>query len=333
MIFKKSWTIGLSKSIFLLSLSLCAPLLVLADDATTTNTSSPADNAANTPSDGSSNTNTAPPAPPMPTQAQMKQSAFQDLLNSYFPLTPNQIHQFKDAVAEQQQANITPPGASPPEGTSSIIPVTLKPGGVMPVIRVGQGMITSLVFTDAGGQVWPITSYSIGDPGSFNVQWDKASGVLMIQGQKLYAETNIGVMLQGMTIPVMLNLLIGQKSWDYLDYVQLDQYQPGDSSANQPVSQAPAFLTDVLNGIPPPGAVALSVSDANAAQMWSYQGQYIMLTKATLLSPAWTSRADGPGPTPLHAYALPPAPELLISNMGSMEKLLINAGGQNAANN
>lgn len=324
MIFKKCWAIGLSKSIFLLCL--CTPVLAMADDGTTTDNTS-ADSSTNTVND------VGTPAPPTPTQAQMKSSAFQDLLNNYFPLTPNQIHQFKDEVAQQQQANITPPGASPPEGTSSIIPVTLKPGGIMPVIRVGQGMITSLVFTDAGGQVWPITSYSIGDPGSFNVQWDKASGVLMIQGQKLYAETNIGVMLQGMTIPVMLNLLIGQKSWDYLDYVQLDQYQPGDTSANQPVAQAPSFLTDVLNGTPPPGSVALNVSDTNAAQMWSYQGQYIMLTKATLLSPAWTSRADGPGPTQLHAYALPPAPELLISNMGNMEKLLINAGSQNASNN
>ncbi len=321
MIFKKYWMPGLSKFAFLLCL--CAPLVIFADDGTQDNSM---DSAANTATSSDANTSSAP------TQAQMKQSAFQDILNNYFPLSPGQIHQFKDAVAEQQQANVTPAGANPPEGTSSIVPVTLKPGGVMPVIRVGQGMITSLVFTDAGGKVWPITSYSIGDPSSFNIQWDKASGVLMIQGQKLYAETNIGIMLQGMTIPVMLNLLIGQKSWDYLDYVQLDQYQPGDTGADQPASQAPSFLTDVLNGIPPSGATALNVSDANAAQMWSFQGQYIMLTKATLLSPAFISRADGPGPTPLHAYALPPAPELLISNMGTMEKLLINAGGQNVSN-
>ncbi len=260
-------------------------------------------------------------------------AAFQQVLSSYFPLTPAQIHQFKDVAATQQEANAAPPGDAPPEGTSSIIPVTLKPGGDMPVIRIGRGMITSLVFTDASGQVWPIVSYSIGDPTSFAVQWDKSSGVLMIQGQKLYAQTNVGVMLQGMEVPVMLNLLIGQKNWDYLDYVQLDQNQPGDPNVPDPVSQAPGYLVDLLNGIPPQGAVALTVSDSNAAQVWSYGGQYIMLTRATLLSPAWTSRANGPGPTPYHAYALTATPELLISNMGNLEKLIVNPGNQNAQTN
>jgi intracellular multiplication protein IcmK len=285
----------------------------LPDTSTTTGTANSTAQATPTSSTESSDTNSA---------------AFQQLLNSYFPLTPDQIHQFKNATAVQQEANAAPPGNSPPEGTSSIIPVTLKPGGVMPVIRVGRGMITSLVITDASGQVWPITSYSIGDPSSFAVQWDKASGVLMIQGQKLYAQTNIGIMLQGLQIPVMLTLLIGQNNnWDYLDYVQLDQNQPGDTNTPQPVSQAPAYLVDLLNGIPPPGASQLVVSDSNAAQVWSYGGQYIMLTKATLLSPAWTSRANGPGPTPYHAYALSPAPEVLISNMGNLEKLLVNNPG------
>ncbi len=266
-----------------------------------------------------------------PSQA-MNNAAFQQLLNSYFPLTPGQIHQFKDAVAEQQEANATPPGAAPPEGSSSIISVTLKPGGVMPVVRVGQGMITSLVFTDASGEVWPITSYSIGDPNSFAVQWDKTSGVLMIQGQKLYAQTNIGVMLQGLDIPVMVNLLIGQNNWDYLDYLQLDQNQPGDLNSPMPVSQAPAYLVDLLNGIPPQGAVPLNLSDSDAAQAWSYQGQYLLVTKSTLISPAFTSRADGPGSTPMHAYAFQPTPEVLLSNMGDIEKVVINTGGNNATN-
>lgn len=268
----------------------------------------------------------------IPSSGPMKQSAFQNLLQNYFPLTPDEIHEFKDAVAQQQQANATPPGKAPPKGTSSIIPVTLKPGGIMPVIRVGQGMITSLVFTDASGEVWPIHAFSIGDPSAFNVQWDKKSGVLMIQGQKLYAETNIGVMLNGLSVPVMLTLLIGQKDWDYLDYVQLDQNQVGDSTPGNTTSQAPSYLTDLLNGIPPDGAISLNVSNPNTAQIWSYQGQYIMTTRATLLSPAWTSRANGPGPTPIHAYAFPPAPEVLISDMGSLEKILVNPGTQNVSN-
>lgn len=258
-------------------------------------------------------------------------AAFQKLLSDYFPLTPTQVHEFTNASAEQQQAAAQPPGPTPPEGTSAIVPVTLKPGGVMPIVRIGAGMITSLVFIDASGQVWPVSSYSVGDPTSFSVQWDKKSGVLMVQGQKLYAQTNIAVMLQGLDIPVSINLLVGQKKWDYLDYIQVDQNQPGDNNSPTPVAQAPGFLTDLLNGIPPQGATQATVSDSNVAQVWSYQGQFIMLTKATLLSPAYVSKADGPGTQPLHAYALPQAPEVLISNMGNIEKLIITTGASNAS--
>ena len=125
----------------------------------------------------------------------VRQAAFNNVVNNAFPMTPDEIQQFKNVAAKQAEANAQPPGETPPIGTSNIIPVSLKPGALMPIIRVGQGMITSVVFTDAAGNVWPITSYNIGDASSFNVNWDKKSGVLMIQGQKLYAQTNIGVLL------------------------------------------------------------------------------------------------------------------------------------------
>lgn len=249
-------------------------------DTTTVTTTTNTDNSSGAPTttDGNSTQSQDPQG--------LNSTAFQKLLNDYFPLSPEQIHQFKNVVAEQQQASIQPPGNNPPEGTSAIIPVTLKPGGIMPVVRIGSGMITSLVFIDASGQVWPITSYSIGDPTSFNVQWDKKSGVLMVQGQKLYGQTNIGIMLQGLDIPIMLNLMIGQKKWDYLDYIQLDQNAPNDNNVPVPVAQAPSYLTDLLNGIPPQGATPMNVSDNAVAQVWAYQNQYIMVTKATFIIPS-----------------------------------------------
>jgi intracellular multiplication protein IcmK len=308
----------------LITLCLCSPaLFAFADDATPP---APADTGNTSPD---TNTDANANADPQGLNA----TAFQRLLNDYFPLSPDQIHQFKNVVAAQQEASVQPPGNTPPEGTSAIIPVTLKPGGIMPVIRIGAGMITSLVFIDASGQVWPITSYSVGDPTSFSAQWDKKSGVLMVQGQKLYGQTNIGVMLQGLDIPVMLNLIIGQKKWDYLDYIQMDQNAPNDNNVPVPVAQAPSYLTDLLNGIPPQGAVPMNVSDSAVAQVWSYQGQYIMVTKASLLSPAYTSKADGPGSRPIHAYAFPQAPEILISNFGTIEKLIVSPGATNASSN
>lgn len=258
-----------------------------------------------------------------PSQAQ--KAAFKSLVHSYYPLTPGQVHQFKNISAEQQKANAMPAGNAPAAGTSNIIPVSLKTGGTAPIVRVGQGMITSLVFTDASGKVWPIVSYSVGDPKAFNIQWNKHSGVLMIQGQQLYAQSNIGVMLKGLNVPVMLTLLIGQKHWDYLDYARVDAYAPTDSGgAEQNVQQAPSYLITLLSGLAPKSAQKMVTSDSNV-QVWSYDGHYLMLTHANLLSPAWTARQSGSGPNALHAYKLPVAPYILVSSQGSTERVKITA--------
>lgn len=258
------------------------------------------------------------------------QQAFEKMLKDYFPLTPSEIQEFKDRAAVQAQANARPAGDSPPEGVSGTIQVSMKPGDAMPVIRIGQGMITSLIFTDAAGQVWPVISYSLGDPSALNVQWDKKSGVMMIQGQKLFAQTNMGVVLQGMQVPVMLTLLIGQKTYDYMDYVRIQAYQTADQdSQNQIADEAPDYLVKVLDGLPPSDATPLEVSGGDA-QMWAYQGSYLLLTRSTLLSPAWTAKFVGTGPAPMHVYQLSQTPYILLSNNGQVERLMVTGGDENA---
>jgi len=199
----------------------------------------------------------------------------------------------------------------------------------MPVIRVGQGMITSVVFMDATGAVWPITAYTLGDPQAFNVTWDKAGGVLMIQGQKLYAQTNMGVQLEGMEIPVMLSLMIGQTQWDYLDYVRVTQSQLMEKGQIRAVAEAPAYLNDLLMGLPPKGSRALQVS-GGSAQAWTYQGNYLLLTRATLLSPAWKSQMSAGGTDPYHAYVLPKSPVLMLSNQGEVQSVTVSEESDNA---
>jgi intracellular multiplication protein IcmK len=261
--------------------------------------------------------------PGTPPQDELGKQAFQHLMQEYFPLTPDQIHQYKSAEAAQQEAIARGPSDTPPEGHATIVPVSLKPGQVAPVIRVGQGMITSVVFTDVTGDVWPIVSYSVGDPQSFNISWDQSSGVLMIQGMQYHAQTNMGVMLKGLSIPVMVNLLIGQKNWDYLDYVRVDSAMPGNElAANHLVDHVSPALISLLQGIPPSGSQKLDV-DQEGIQVWSSQGRQLLLTRATLLSPSWVSRADGPGPNPLHAYELPATPYVILSEGGKMQKVKI----------
>lgn len=263
---------------------------------------------------------------PQDQQKLVSQAAFSSLLKNSFPLTPQQIQAYKQAAAQQQKANAEAPPGSSVQSNSQIIPISLKPGGPQKAVRIGQGLITSLVFTDQNGKVWPIVSYSVGNPSAFNVQWDKGSGVLMVQGEQIYSHSNIAVMLKGLDVPVMINLMLGQKQWDYLDYLQIQSLAPGDTEQSpDTLSQAPAYLTDILNGVPPMGAVQLQTSNSGV-EVWSYQGHYLVLTQATLMSPAWKSRTNGPGVNPYHAYEIPQAPFLMVSDQGNLVQVQVFQG-------
>ncbi len=158
----------------------------------------------------------APFTPPgNPTgDSDISQSAFNSMVNTALPMTPDQIHRLKQLFTATQYAQAAPPGIPPrPVATSQI--VNLAPGATPPVIRLAQGFVTSLVFIDSTGAPWPIDSYSIGDPQRFNIQWNKTDNTLMIQALSLYNYGNLAVRLKGLVTPVMLTLIPGQKDIDY----------------------------------------------------------------------------------------------------------------------
>ena len=128
-------------------------------------------------------------------------------------------------------------------------------------------------------------------------------------------------MLQGMKIPVMLSLILGQRKWDYLDYIRVQANLNGKNVKS--AGQFSANLMQLLTGVSPKGAVPLTVSDSSV-QAWKYGGQYLLLTKATLLSPGWLEKQVGSGPSPLHAYTIAPTPYLMLNGInGQLERVTI----------
>src|SRR3990172_616860 len=105
--------------------------------------------------------------------------------------------------------------AVPPKPTSTSLLVDLSPKAVPPVIRLGAGYITSIVFVDTTGQPWPIAAYSIGDPSAFNIQWDRKGNTLLIQASAFYKRSNLAVILRDLNTPVMITLISGQEAVDY----------------------------------------------------------------------------------------------------------------------
>jgi intracellular multiplication protein IcmK len=252
----------------------------------------------------------------------MQRQAFQSVTRQALPMTPDQITQFKTMLAATQKAAASNVAVPPKPITSSVL-VSLAPGATPPVISLQKGFISSLVFVDVAGNKWPIDSYDLGNAKAFNIQWQKGSNTLLVQATTPYTYGNMAVQLHGTNTPVMLTLVPGQHNVDY----RVDLHVQGRSPTAQPTMAQSAWptqvsntLLNVLNGIPPTHAKAVSVSGAqcesgfNNCQGWVYKEQLYLRIPSVILSPRWLSTiqsADG-----VHAYILRKTPSVLVSVHG-----------------
>ncbi len=181
--------------------------------------------------------------------------AFDDVKEQLFPLSPEQLLRVKQEYQTHEYAKTSTVGMPPrPAATSQF--VNLSPGSTPPVIRLSQGFVSSLVFLDSTGAPWPISAYDLGDPSSFNVQWDKTSNTLIIQASTLYTYGNLAVRLRGLNTPVMLTLIPGQKAVDYRVDLRVQGYGPNAKPMTMDNGLPPSasdILLRVLDGVPPGG--------------------------------------------------------------------------------
>lgn len=272
-------------------------------------------------------TTTGPPAgetvnPASGEGVNLRDQAFTDTADNLLPLTPDQIRTLHSLFSNTQRAVGEYPGI-PPRPTSTSKIVNLSPGATPPIIRLSAGFVSSLVFLDASGAPWPIESYDLGDPRSYNIQWDRKSNMLLVQAVTEYKSGNLAVMLRGLNTPVMLTLLPGQRAVDYRVDLRIPGLGPNAAPAAMPESLPGAsnpILLDVLNGIAPPGSRALKVLGRDCS-IWLLNGKIYLRTRLTVLSPGWISTlssADG-----MHAYEMPQTPVILASENGKMVKLTI----------
>ncbi|WP_298626825.1 DotH/IcmK family type IV secretion protein [uncultured Legionella sp.] len=248
--------------------------------------------------------------------------AFKDMVRSLYPLSPEQIVRLKQIYQTNEYAQASTPG-TPPKPTATSQFVNLSPGSTPPVIRLSQGFVSSLVFLDSTGAPWPISAYDLGDPGAFNIQWDKTSNTLMIQAMKLYNYGNLAVRLRGLNTPVMLTLIPGQKAVDYRVDLRVQGYGPNAKSMPMEEGIPPSasdILLHVLDGVPPAGSSRLVVSGGDARAWLSNDKMYVR-TNLTILSPGWLASmtsADG-----THAYEMQKSPVLLVSWHGKVMQLKV----------
>lgn len=259
---------------------------------------------------------------PISDEDAINSEAFKQVQKKLYPLTHDQVITLhKDQ--ESQEFTLATTAGTPPRPAVTTQVVRLDPGSTPSVIRLGQGFISSVVFLDSTGAPWPIIAYDQGDPSAYGVQWDKSGNTMMIQAKKLYTYGNMAVRLQGLSTPVMLTIIPGQQVIDYRVDMRVVGYGPNAKNVRTGINLPEATndaLMQVLDDIPPPGAILMTVT-GGPAKVWNVGHTMYVRTQLTILSPGWLSMmtsADG-----MHVYKMSDSPILLVSWHGKVMQLKI----------
>ena len=273
-------------------------------------------------------TQSAPLAPPTDTGPSSddiqtaRTKAFDALTLTTLPMTSEQITKLRGLFAQSQRAASAYPTA-PPKAIISSQTVSLEPGATPPIIRLGQGFVTSVLFIDSTGAPWPIQAYDIGNPNAYNISWDKTSNILMMQSVTQFTMGNLAIQLKGLSTPIMITIVPGQPVVDYRLEMRVQGLGPNAQPqvTNGLPDAANGSLMNLLDGVAPPKAKPLTIPNSNSQAWLMGKDKIYLRTRLTLLSPAWISKmtsADG-----MNAYEIPKTPSLLVSNQGQIYNLLI----------
>lgn len=250
-----------------------------------------------------------------------KDPNFQNLLKQQFPMSPEQIKIFRDTLNVYEQA--LQDQTRNPTPIMSTRSVDLDPGGAPPPVRISTGYVSSLIFIDETGAPWPIKAYDIGNSSAFNIQWDKESNLMMVQGLVPYSNTNMVVLLHNLETPVILNLINDQQKVDY----RIDLRIPGlGPNAKAPIikssiPQSDSLLMNLLDGIAPVRAKPLQVNGGSAEAWLLDEEELLIRTRLTILSPSYTASmrsADG-----MKVYRMEKTPVIMAAKDGNTYQLNI----------
>ena len=256
--------------------------------------------------------------PPIPDSNE----AFDLMMQKNMPLTPKQIVQLRQEIDISQRVASTPP-VIPPKPVSTTLIVNLAPGTTPPAIRLAQGYVSSLVFVDSTGAPWPIAAYDIGNPKNVNIQWDGKSNILLMQAVSPYMSGNMVIRLTGLSTPVTLELVSGQRVVDYRVDIHVAGIGPNTKElplgSNLPES-ANQLLLSILEGVAPSGSRLLTVKGGDC-QAWLLNNRMYLRTRFTVLSPGWIGKMTSPDG--MQAYEMQQASLVLVSRYGEPIELKI----------
>lgn len=256
-------------------------------------------------------------------EASMKEQAFQNSLNGILPMSSDQILKFKGQVETTQEAIHSTPA---PKLVSKTRNVTLKPGATTPQLKMRPGYVTTVVFTDATGAPWPITSITNGNKDFFAVNKPEGlqpGNLVTITPLADFVDSNLMITLSENPSPIVIQLFSNQKlkvedgdTAEAMVAFHLDERGPRaatptfEDPIGSPVTEE---MSQFLDDVPPQKAVRLKTSNDGEISVWRYQDKYYFRTPYPLQWPAWSKVVNGHN---VKVYEIPKVVSAVVSKNG-----------------
>jgi len=265
------------------------------------------------------------------------------------PLTPEMIEELGrrfNATQRAREEAVTPLAVP----LNRQVNVSFAPGAATSIVNTAKGYPTAVSFFDSTGQPWPIQwdtnsnpaavaggtncnapNSNAGGPsvaavGFYVCTPTKGSNVIEITPVSLSPRGGLVVSLEAAQKPITFLLVSGGGRYDANLSIHVADRGPHAkveimTQPNAPETGA-AYLTGMLEGVPPADAVPLSVEGVSPDDLraWRLGKNVYLRTRYTLLSPEWTaSEAEGG----LTVYAVPYTPVVLLSVNGRTMSALL----------
>ena len=240
--------------------------------------------------------------------------AFHQALETVFPMTPEMVRTYQDALRDNQEATF---GRTYPQSIDDAAMAVLQPGEKPIELNVSPGIASVVGFHDAAGNPWPIQQYVLGDGQSFEVaKLGERSSALVVSPVAHVGWTNLVIVLDGEETPIVLKVVINIEKAHFRRHVQVMKIGPNsDHIARSEHDKLPSagdrqMLAALSGSDLGEGAVSVAVPGIDA-EAWVLNDQLYVRSRYPLLSPPWTDSLRGPNG--VQAYRMAMRSSLLFS--------------------
>lgn len=247
------------------------------------------------------------------------------------PLSGDEIEQLSRGADEVRRGRAYQHQAILPR--ISTLTIHLSPGASIPILRTAVHQTSSITFSDSTGAPWTLGALPLNsNQKGFQVNYIAGSAMIAVQALRHYDHGNMTVYLDGLAVPVVINLTSGStenRSQTHIMDSRLDlripQRGPNAKPSAPPDTKIALYsplLQAFLDGLPPIEAKLLRTSgQVPSTTVWQLGDDLYIRTLSDIRDEfeQTLSSLDG-----THLWKLPLTPRVHFSVMGRTEPLIIH---------